>query len=118
MENICPVCHLPILSQYYFCPNCGVKLNSAPLSTTIQTQIGIYAFSIVLPMLCFIFAKKWPGIKYFKSNDPKAKKIGQIAWILIILSTIATIWFAVVFTQRAVKSSVDSINSDLSQYGL
>lgn len=118
MENICPVCHQPTLSQYYFCPNCGVKLNSTPLSTTIPTQIWIYVFSIILPMLCFIFAKKWPGIKYYKSKDPKAKKIGQIAWILIVLSTIVTIWFAFIFTQKIIKSSVDNINSDLSEYGL
>ena len=118
MENICPVCHQPTLPQYYFCPNCGTKLNSAPLSTTITTQVWIYVFSIILPMICFIFVNKWPGIKYYKSKDPKAKQIGQIAWVLIILSTIITIWLAVIFTQMAIKSSVNSINSDLSEYGL
>jgi hypothetical protein len=118
MENICSFCHQPILPKYYFCPNCGAKLNSAPLSTTIQAQVLVYAFSIVLPMICFIFAGKWPGIKYYKSQDPKAKRIGQIAWILVILSTIFTIWFAVVWTQKFINSSVESINSDLSQYGL
>ena len=90
----------------------------APLSTTVATQVWIYIFSIILPMLCFIFVKKWPGIKYFKSKDPKTKRIGQIALILIILSTIFTIWFAITATQRVIKSSVDSINSDLGQYGL
>jgi hypothetical protein len=53
-------------------------------------------------------------VKYFKSNDPKAKRIGEIAWVLLILSTIITIWFAYVLTQEAIQSSVNSINADLS----
>src|ERR1035437_3059110 len=105
-SNICSVCHQPILPQYYFCPNCGTKLNQAPLSTTIQTQAWIYAFSIILPMILFIFVTKWPGMKYFKSNDPKAKQIGQIAWGLLILSTIIVIWLAYVWTQKTIQSTI------------
>ena len=112
-EQACSVCHQPILPQYYFCPNCGAKLSLAPLSTTPATQAWIYALSIILPVTCFIFVKKWPGIKYFKSNNPKAKKIGQIAWFLMILSTVATIWIVVVLTQRAIQSSINSINVDM-----
>lgn len=119
-SGICPLCHQPILSSYYFCPNCGTKLNVniAPLSTTVGTQIWIYIFSIILPMMCFIFVKKWPGVKYYKSKDTKAKRIGQIAWALIILSTIVTIWLAVVLTQKMIKSTTDSMNADLSEFGL
>jgi len=115
---MCQVCHQPILPQYYFCPNCGTKLNEAPLSTSVETQAWIYAFSIILPMIAFIFVTRWPGVKYFKSNDPKTKQIGQIAWALIILSTIITIWLAVVWTQNYIKKTVDSINADLSSYGI
>lgn len=111
-SNICQICHQPILPQYYFCPNCGAKINSAPLSTTTGTQIWIYIFSIILPMICFIFVTKWPGIKYFKSPDPKAKKIGQIAWALLILSTVVTIYLVYVGTQQLIQSSIDSINMD------
>ncbi len=113
-SSICTVCHQPVIPQYYFCPNCGAKLNSAPLSTTIQTQAWIYAFSIILPMICFIFVTRWPGMRYYKSEDPKAKQIGQVAWILIILSTVFVIWFATVLTQRMIQSTVDSINTDFS----
>ena len=116
IEKTCPVCHQPILSQYYFCPNCGTKINSTPLSTTPQTQAWIYAFSIILPMICCIFVTRWPGIKYYKSNDPKAKQIGQIAWAILILSTILTIWFAYVLTQRMIQSSIDSINVDMGSF--
>jgi len=61
-QAICLACHQPILPQYYFCPNCGKKIKEAPLSTTIKTQAWIYAFSIILPMICFIFVTKWPGV--------------------------------------------------------
>jgi hypothetical protein len=118
VSSVCPVCHQPILPQYYFCPNCGTKLNSTPLSTTASTQAWIYAFSIILPMICFIFVTRWPGVKYFKSNDPKAKEIGQIAWALLIFSTVVTIWLAIVLTQNLIQSSIDSINTDMNQYGL
>lgn len=114
--NTCPVCHQPILPQYYFCPNCGAKLNSAPLSTTVKTQAWIYVFSIILPMLCFIFAGKWPGTKYYKSPDPKAKQIGIIAWTLLIFSTIVTVWLVIIWTQGMIQSSVNSINTDMSAY--
>jgi len=114
VSGVCPVCHQPVLAEYYFCPNCGAKLNSAPLSTTLATQAGIYAFSIILPMICFIFIKKWPGVKYYKSNDPKTKRIGQIAWLLLIVSTIVTIWLVIVWTRAAIQSSINSINTDMS----
>ena len=113
-EKICPVCHQPILPQDYFCPNCGAKLNTAPLSTTPQTQAWIYAFSIILPMILFIYVTKWPGIKYYKSKDPKAKQIGQIAWTLLIISTLVTIWLAYILTQSMIQSSINSINTDMS----
>lgn len=108
----CPVCHQPILPQYYFCPNCGTKLSATALSTTVATQLGIYIFSIILPFIAFIFVTKWPGIKYFKSKDPTEHRIGVIAWILIILSTILTIWMAYVWTQQMIQSSISSINTD------
>jgi hypothetical protein len=111
-EEVCSFCHQPIFPQYYFCPNCGAKINSSPLSTTTGTQAWIYAFSIILPMICFIFVTKWPGVKYFKSNDQKTHRIGQIAWALLIISTIVTIWFVYVWTEQMIQSSINSINVD------
>jgi len=117
-SNICPVCHQPVLSQYYFCPNCGAKLNSAPLSISVGTQAWIYAFSAILPWICFVFVTRWPGVKYFKSNDPETKQIGEVAWAILIISTVITIWLAVVWTEEYIKSTTDSINTDMSSYGL
>jgi len=116
--SLCPVCHQPILPTYYFCPNCGTNLNTQPLSTSIGKQIGIYAFSIILPSILFLFITRWPGLKYFRSSDPKAKKIGEAASILLILSTIITFWLGYVWTQQMIQSTINSVNVDLSSYGL
>jgi heme/copper-type cytochrome/quinol oxidase subunit 2 len=110
--NTCAVCHQPILPTYYFCPNCGTKIDEAPLSVSVGTQAWIYAFSIILPMILFLFITRWPGVKYFKSNDPKIHHIGQIAWVLLIASTVVTIWLAYVWTQSMIQSSINSINTD------
>jgi hypothetical protein len=115
--SACPVCHQPILPQYYFCPNCGAKIKSTPLSTTLATQVWIYLFSIILPMIAFLFVTRWPGVKYYKSQDPKAKQIGQIAWTLLVLSTLLTIWLVVVWTQNYIQATVNSLNTDMSSFG-
>ena len=115
-QNICSICHQPILSEYYFCPNCGNNLKPVPLSTTVATQVWIYIFSIILPMICFIFVTRWKGIKYLKSNDPKAKIVGQIACVLLFVSTIVTIWLAYNWTEQFVQSQIDSINTDFAGF--
>jgi len=112
-SGICSVCHQPILPTYYFCPNCGAKLIAAPLSTTIGTQLGIYLFSIILPMICFIFVTRWQGLKYVRSTDPKAKQIGWVAWGLLILSTVVVIWLVYVQIQVFTKT----LNDSLGAYG-
>jgi hypothetical protein len=113
-SGICQVCHQSILPTYYFCPNCGAKLNSAPLSTSIGTQIGIYLFSIILPSILFLFITRWPGLKYFKSNDKKTKLIGEVALTLLILSTIFTFYFTYVWTMGAIQELNNTLNASLN----
>jgi hypothetical protein len=117
-SGICQVCHQPILPTYYFCPNCGVKLNSAPLSTNVATQIGIYFFSIILPSILFLFITRWPGLKYFKSNDKKTKLIGEVALTLLILSTIFTFYFTYIWTLGTIQSLTDKLNAELGGLNL
>ncbi len=112
--GICQVCHQPILPTYYFCPNCGTKLNSAPLSTSVATQIGIYLFSIILPSILFLFITRWPGLKYFKSNDKKTKLIGEVALTLLILSTIFTFYFTYIWTLGAIQELNNALNTSLN----
>ena len=114
---VCLVCHQPLLSSYYFCPNCGTKVGGkdTPLETTTEAQVKIYALSIFQPMILFLLYSKWHGIKYFKSKDPKTHQIGQIAWALLIMSTLFTIWLTYTsfvwltqFIQKSVSSSIDA----------
>ena len=99
---LCPVCHEPVKSDFYFCPNCGKNLKEKPLLTSVGAQVEIYLWSIITPPMCFLTIGSWQGIKYFKAEDPKAKQIGIVAIILLVLSTLITIWLVYI-------SIVDSI---------
>lgn len=111
---VCSYCHQPILSSYYFCPNCGTKIGSGELSTSPQAQAWIYIFSIILPMMCYIFVTRWQGLKYYRSSDPKTRQIGLNAIVLLSLSTIVTLWLGYVWAQEFVQSQVASINAGLN----
>jgi len=113
-ESTCSVCHQPILPQYYFCPNCGKEIHEKPLSTSFWNQVGLYVFSLILPSICFIMVTRWKGLKYLKSVDKKTKGIGAVALTLLILSTVVTYWFAVVWTRDFIQASINSANIDLS----
>jgi hypothetical protein len=113
----CTTCHQKTLPEYYFCPNCGNKLASAPLSTSFLTQVGIYLLSIILPSLCFLFITKWPAMKYVRSLDPKAQRIGKIAWFLLIASTIFTFWYAYIVTQKMMQTLNSAINTSIGTTG-
>jgi hypothetical protein len=114
--QVCPYCHQPILPSYYFCPNCGTKLNAAPLSISPGTQAWIYILSVILPMMLFLYITKWPGLKYYRSKDPQARQIGMIAIVLLALSTVGTIWLTIIWTQDAIQATNASINADLGSY--
>jgi hypothetical protein len=117
IPGTCPVCHQPTKPEWYFCPNCGTLLHTPPLSISLFTQIKLYAFSIILPMMGFLFVTRWQGNKYFKSEDEKRSQIGLIAWGLLILSTIITVWVAVKWAESYTQETVQGINDDMSNYG-
>jgi hypothetical protein len=114
---LCTYCHQPLLSTYYYCPNCGTKVSGGELSTSLFTQAWIYVFSAILPLMGFIMITKWPAIKYYRSVDPKAKNIGTIAFVIISISTLITIWLVYIEVQEAIQSTTSSINADLSGQG-
>lgn len=92
-KNICPQCHQPVLPEYYFCPNCGKELKEKPLSTTIWAQIWLYAFTLVfMPMTSYLIYRYWKGMKYFRSEDPKAHHMGLISIALLIGTIIFVAW--------------------------
>ncbi len=108
-STICASCGAVVPMYYTFCPNCGKSLNFKPLSTSTLSKIWIYTVSVLLPPLGF-----WPGVKYFKSGDPKAQRMGIIAIALTVISTIVTIWLTFALAQ----SYLGDINSALSGTGI
>lgn len=62
-------------------------------------------------MIAFISVSRWPGIKYFKSGDPKAQQIGLFAIILLVISAIITYWLAIVWIQNYIQQSVTDVNN-------
>lgn len=111
---LCRVCHQPLQPQYYFCPNCGTKVQAVPLSITTNSQIALYAFSIILPWIAFIMITRWQGITYLRSNNAKTRQVGMIATALLLLSTIFTFYLAYVTLVNMVNQSLASVNADMN----
>lgn len=117
MENsneviLCENCHQILKPEYYFCPNCGLKSKGAPFATDISEQAKLYIYSVLLPWIGFITVGKWDGIKYLKSKDENARKIGLIACISMAISLAILCYVGYIEYQAAVKSINDSITAD------
>jgi hypothetical protein len=115
--GVCPVCHMPVSPTYYFCPNCGAKVHEPPLSISPLAQLGLYAFSIILPMICYLLISKWPGITYVRSKDEKIRQVGAIACGLLVLSSVATFYYAYVWTEEALQQATAQINQENQDQG-
>ncbi len=113
---LCPQCYQPVLPAHHFCPNCGKKLNEPGLSTSVTSQILLYGFSIVLPIICYLAVSYWQGIRYVRSSDPKAQQMGWIAIALLVISSVVTFWLAGVWINQFIQAQTSTAN--LSQYGL
>jgi hypothetical protein len=98
----CSGCKQPIVSQDYFCPNCGKKIKDKPQSTAVLRQIAVYLISFLLPPLGL-----WPAIKYLKQKDEKSKIIGFVAIILTVISSAISIWLYFGF--------LNTVNEQLNQ---
>ena len=68
-------------------------------------------------MMGFILVTRWPGLKYYKSSDQKAKDIGTFAFIILIVSTLITIWLAYTWTQYEIQATISGLNADTSANG-
>lgn len=106
----CPKCHQSVRPEFYFCPNCGESLRAQPLSTSSGIQLWIYFLSIIMPLIAFLAIGYWPGVKYLRSSDENAKQIGYIATALMVISTVLTFWWTIVWLQGYVQSQVSNVN--------
>ena len=102
---ICPSCGSVVPAAYTFCPHCGKPLQGQKLSTSLGRKIWIYAVSVLLPPLGM-----WPGVKYLRSDDAEAKKMGMIAIALTVLSTILTLGLTFAFIQSYINQVNDALN--------
>ena len=113
-QKFCPVCKLPIFDSYIFCPNCGAKIREVVFTISVGKQISVYLISVLLPPLGV-----WPGIKYLLNPDEKAKKVGLIAIILTVISSIITIWMTISVLNGINKSLGTQLNQQqIQQLGL
>ena len=99
----------------YYCPNCGKKLDEPPLSTSVGSQLWLYAFSLILPFLGYLAISYWHGIQYARSDDPKAQQIGWIAIAILAASSIYVIWQITVLIHGLVGAATNT--SGLSSFG-
>jgi hypothetical protein len=77
---ICPVCHVAVDRNDYFCRNCGKNLRQKPLSITVPHQILIYLGSILLFPMGFIW-----GIRYVKEPNQPSKVVGFICLVISVV---------------------------------
>jgi rubredoxin len=108
---MCPRCHFAVKPEYYYCPNCGAKLTEPPIGTGLVDQLLLYAFSIVLPWIAYLAITKWQGIKYLRAPDARAKQIGFIALVLLVVSSIIAFWLTYVWIQGYIQSATNQANS-------
>ena len=105
LQQKCKYCYFNVTANNFFCPNCGKEVKARPLDTGIGKQIGIYSLSVLLPPLGL-----WPGIKYLRSADTKAKKVGIVAILLTIIATIITFWTFFAFLNIAKRQLETQVN--------
>jgi hypothetical protein len=77
----CLSCKTVTRADSYFCPNCGKKLRSKPLSTAFVSQLGVYFLSFFIPPFGLI-----PAFTYLRQEGRTAKTVGSIAIVLTVLS--------------------------------
>lgn len=94
-NQVCPNCHAPLVSTGSFCPNCGKSLSLKTTPITLSKQITVYLISFFLPPFGL-----WPGIKYLKQDDLKAKRTGLIAILLTVISLVLTVSLSIGFINK------------------
>jgi hypothetical protein len=107
MNIPCPYCKNQIDEAVFYCPVCGKKIKSPPVSTAFWPVAGLYTLSLLLPPFGIGLT-----IRYLKSPDPKAKKIGIISLIMTSFALVFVFWLTYYYTQK-ISQQVDR---EMQQY--
>jgi len=100
----CKHCSEVISQNDFFCPSCGKKIKSKPLSMNILPLIWLFILSAVFPP----FGLKLT-IRHIKDSN---KNIRLVGWISLIV-TIAVIILSIFYTVSFVQNINQQINSQL-----
>ena len=108
MEGIinCPKCQQSVNANDFFCPFCGHKIRSPPLSTKWSSLVFLAIKTLLLPPFGF-----WWGYKYLKQEDKKSKVIG---WVVVLVTIVELVW-GYVATVDMVKLAKEQINLQMVQ---
>lgn len=108
MENKqCPKCAGSISENDYFCPHCGKKIKTPPISTSLGTQILAYLVAVFAPPFGL-----WYTYRYFKNGDKLSKNIAIATIILTIVSLVVTVWtteLLFTYVNRQVQTQLDGL---------
>ena len=99
---ICPSCQAVADTTANFCSQCGKRLKSAPLSTSVGKQAIIYLVSFFLAPFGLGYA-----FMYLKQSDAKARMIGIVSLVLTVCAIIAVIMFSAAF-MRSYYEALDT----------
>lgn len=91
----CPNCQLPLLSDFYFCPNCGKQVRIKPITISVGRQIVLYLVSIFLPPAALPFA-----IRYIRQQNKKTRIVGVVILCLVIGSIAFSLYAYAIFIQQ------------------
>lgn len=105
---VCPTCHTQVRFSDYFCFNCGKNLHEKPPSITVMDQTLLYAGSIFLPPMGFIW-----GWKYIKQPDQKTRIVGIVA---IAITVVVLLW-AASYTVNIYNTVTKQVDTQLNGIG-
>jgi hypothetical protein len=109
----CPFCNNKIEAKAFYCPVCGKKVREKPLSTSFGPVFLIFFLCVFLPP--FNIGKT---IKYMRSPDPKAKKIGLISLAVMFITLIGYGIITYITTTYVMNEVNRQVGESLKMYGL
>jgi hypothetical protein len=103
----CPVCKNKIDEKVFYCPICGKKIKDKPVAMDFWHLVWLFTLCTLLPPLNLGLT-----MKYIKSTDTSAKKIGWISLSVMTLAILIGFWFAA----RWAQNLNDQVNKEMSKY--